>query len=65
MATSVKNLTMLGDAIRGVHGHIHKIEMVHDYDHQGYRVYLVLNIDANDELDVYKRIAHLLDATED
>jgi hypothetical protein len=55
---------MLGDAIRGVHGHIHKIEMVHDYDHQGYRVYLVLNLDAQDELDVYSRIAPILYATE-
>ena len=64
MATSFKNLPMLGDAIRGVHGHIHKITMVHDYDHQGYRVYLELNIDARDELDVYSRIAPLLYATE-
>ena len=64
MATSFKNLTLLVDAIRGVHGHVHKITMVHDYDHQGYRVYLELNIDARDELDVYRRIAPLLYATE-
>lgn len=64
MATSVPNLTMLGSAIHQVHGHIHKIELVHDYNHQGYRVYLVLNIDANDELDVYRRISPLLHATE-
>lgn len=65
MALSHKNLTLLGSSIQSVHGHIHKIEVVQNYDHQGYRVYLVLNIDADDELDVYRRIAPLLDATGD
>ena len=53
------------EAIRRVHGQIYKIEVHQDMMRGGYRVHLILDLHATDELSIYQQIAPVLIATDD
>lgn len=52
------------DAIRQVHGQVYKIEVHTDPMRGNYRVHLILDLDAQDELSIYQQIAPVLIATD-
>jgi len=53
------------DAIRRVHGQIYKIEVHQDMMRDKFRVHLILDLNARDELSIYQRIHPLLIETDD